>query len=79
VALKTQDSDELLIFTGELQEKIRAADLAGLKDLEPRTPEEEEQQEESEGEDMPSFSGDEGPQAGRTGVRVRRESAGRRT
>jgi uncharacterized protein YggE len=63
-AVKTQDSDEMLIFANELQDKIKAADLAGIKEAEPKTPEEAEEAEESEGEEMSMYEGEQGPKPG---------------
>jgi uncharacterized protein YggE len=39
--IKVQDAEELLIFAGDLQDKIKAADLAGLKKEKPSEEEEE--------------------------------------
>jgi uncharacterized protein YggE len=61
--IKTQDADELLIFSHELEEKVKAADLGGRKDLAAKTPEEEEMDEETK-QEMSSYSGEEGPQPG---------------
>lgn len=61
--IKTQDNDELLLMAQELQEKIKAADLAGLKDMEAKSTEEEEE-EEAESPEEVLYSGDQGPKPG---------------
>jgi uncharacterized protein YggE len=62
--IKTQDSDEMLIFANELQDKIKAADLAGLKEAGPKTPEEAEEAEETEMEEVDMYGGEQGPKPG---------------
>jgi uncharacterized protein YggE len=59
--LKAVGPEELLVAAHALQEKIKAADLGGLKDVEkPTSPQEEELAEEM----GPEFGGDEGPKRG---------------
>jgi len=48
--IKVQDAEALLVRAGELQDKIKAADLAGLKDEKPSEEEEEETEETKEEE-----------------------------
>jgi len=62
--VKTQDSDEMLIFANELQDKIKAADLAGIKEAGPKTPEEAEEAEEAEMEEVDMYGGEQGPKPG---------------
>ncbi|HEV3257073.1 MAG TPA: SIMPL domain-containing protein [Gemmataceae bacterium] len=52
VPLKTADGDELLVLAQSLQEKVRAADLGGTKELQQVSPQEEELSEEAQEQDM---------------------------
>jgi uncharacterized protein YggE len=61
--LQAKSGDELLVSTAALQDKIKAADLAGLKEQSKLSPEEQELAEELQGE-LNMYSGDEGPKAG---------------
>jgi hypothetical protein len=59
--LKASSHDELLLFAKDLQDKVTAADLAGRKDLEPKTAEEKELAEElsSAAEEYGGYDGNE--------------------
>ncbi|MBI4581212.1 MAG: SIMPL domain-containing protein, partial [Planctomycetes bacterium] len=57
--VKTEDSESLLVFAHELQEKVKKADLAALK--EEKLTEEEEEELAQMAEDMPRFDSDEVP------------------
>ena len=61
--LKAKETEELLIATNALQEKIKSADLAGNKDAK-LTPEEEEAMAEMEESGMSRYGGEEGPKPG---------------
>jgi hypothetical protein len=52
--LQTDSQEKLLLFVQGIQEKIKAADLAGAKELEKATPEEEEFEEEANQIQAPS-------------------------
>jgi hypothetical protein len=54
--LSAKSPDELLLAVHALQEKIKAADLAGMKDAEKLSPEQEEMLEEAEDPDMMGFN-----------------------
>jgi len=55
--LKAEDAEPLLIASHDLEEKIKAADLAGRKAAEELSPEEEEQAEENEEQDVQQYYG----------------------
>jgi uncharacterized protein YggE len=57
--IKSGSIEERLMAAQELQDKVREADVAGLKEIEQLTPEEKEAAEEAEGEDMPRYMGGE--------------------
>jgi uncharacterized protein YggE len=61
--LRAKETEELLIAANTLQEKIKAADLAGTKDAK-LSPEEEEAFAEMEESGMGRYGGDEGPKPG---------------
>ena len=61
--LKAKETEELLIVANALQEKIKAADLAGNKDAK-LSPEEEEALAEMEESGYSRFGGEEGPKPG---------------
>jgi hypothetical protein len=60
--LGAESHEKLLLLTQKLQNKIKAADLAGTKEAEKLSPEEEEFEEEAS--QMMNQSGEEGPQVG---------------
>ena len=62
--LDAKTPEDLLIAVHALQEKIKGADLAGMKDAEKLSPEQEEMLEEMESQSFGRFSNNEGPKPG---------------
>ncbi len=62
--LKGTTGEQLLIAATALQDKIKAADLAGTKEQSKLSPEEQELADELAGEQMAMFSGDDAPKPG---------------
>jgi len=62
--LDTKSADELLLSVNALQEKIKAADLAGMKDAEKLSPEQEEMLEEMGDQEMYNYNSNNQPKPG---------------
>jgi uncharacterized protein YggE len=62
--LTAGEGDQLLVAVSTLQDKIKAADLAGTKEQSKLSPEEQELSEELGAEQMAMYSGEEGPKPG---------------
>jgi uncharacterized protein YggE len=62
--LDAKSSEDLLVAVHGLQEKIKSADLAGMKDSDKLTPEQEEMLEEMEAQSFGRYNSNEGPKPG---------------